>query len=265
MLYTKTWGSKDNPALIFLHGFLGSHTDFNKIYEKLSKSYYCVGVDLPFHGKSNQICPNNYAKFDQIMIDTLKPYTTKTTFLIGYSLGGRVAQRIYSKLKLNGLILISSAIENLNLSQAIERKQLTQKHIESLLKLPFDDFLKQWYQNPLFKTLLKKPKLLQHILSQRQNNNPKLMAKALSFFSPDLFKLNTKVACNINHHLLYIFGHDDQKYREIANNLSAKNSKAWLNITLGASHSTHLEYPCSITSIINQFIGAYHDNMARDK
>ena len=51
-LYSQQQGCKSKPTLVFLHGFLGSSTDWNETVSLLQDDFYCVTIDLPGHGDS---------------------------------------------------------------------------------------------------------------------------------------------------------------------------------------------------------------------
>ena len=58
------------PALIFLHGLLGTQEDWQPVIEKLAKnqphffSYFrCIAVDLPLHGAAKSV---NVVNFEEV-------------------------------------------------------------------------------------------------------------------------------------------------------------------------------------------------------
>ena len=79
--------------LVFLHGLLGTKSDWQKVIENLPH-FRCLSLDLPFHGENKKLSPlkilNKPLNFLKDKIQHLikdEPY-----ILIGYSLGGRIAQ-----------------------------------------------------------------------------------------------------------------------------------------------------------------------------
>ena len=51
-LYHEAIGPADGPALLMLHGGLGSMTDLNPIAERLAGRWRLIGIDLRGHGRS---------------------------------------------------------------------------------------------------------------------------------------------------------------------------------------------------------------------
>lgn len=107
------------PVLVFLHGLLGSKSDWQKVIKKLPH-FQCIALDLPFHGKAKQVVVKNFEQTAQYLSSQIKnKVKDKPYFLIGYSLGGRLSlyyalQSNCEKYNLQGLILEGA---NLGLSK----------------------------------------------------------------------------------------------------------------------------------------------------
>ena len=50
-LHTITLGNPSLPRIVFLHGFLGSGSDWLPVTRELQNDYCCLMVDLPGHGE----------------------------------------------------------------------------------------------------------------------------------------------------------------------------------------------------------------------
>lgn len=93
-----TYGSKRKPALLFIHGFTGSHEGFQYIIPKLEESYYIIVPDLPGFGESS-------LSLDEFTIDSLakklndftQNLPLKKPYLISHSMGGLVAASMLSQ------------------------------------------------------------------------------------------------------------------------------------------------------------------------
>ena len=59
MSYTVS-GDPHRPAILFLHGFLGSSADWAGTISALDERFYCVAPDLPGHGRSLELTPRLY-------------------------------------------------------------------------------------------------------------------------------------------------------------------------------------------------------------
>jgi len=53
-------GPADAPIVLFLHGFMGSLTDWQTVIDALEGEYRCLAVDLPGHGDSTGFSDSAY-------------------------------------------------------------------------------------------------------------------------------------------------------------------------------------------------------------
>lgn len=88
-----TYGDATQPAVIFLHGFRGTHHGFEKIVRELEKNYYCIVPDLPGFGDSDPLSDihslENYIDVVHDFITAVKK--PDKVFLVGHSFGSIVA------------------------------------------------------------------------------------------------------------------------------------------------------------------------------
>ncbi len=79
------------PAILFLHGFLEDQSMWNGVVENLPKTYRKITLDLPGHGKSDNLgyihTMEEMAEVVKALLDHLK---LKKVFLAGHSMGGYV-------------------------------------------------------------------------------------------------------------------------------------------------------------------------------
>jgi 2-succinyl-6-hydroxy-2,4-cyclohexadiene-1-carboxylate synthase len=158
--------------LVFLHGFLGSHRDWENVVRELGST--CIAFDLPGHGAS----PFD-KDFDSLFLKGVRDL--ESFHLIGYSMGGRLAAQFAARHpeKIKRLTLLST---HPGLKSFEERKRRLEQDAalaKKIVTIPIDDFLEEWYDQPLFRTLVSK----MDIRSMRQNQNREALAKALVAFS----------------------------------------------------------------------------------
>ncbi len=92
MLYTLETGSKNNPAIVFLHGGGLSSKSWQPVIDRLSAEFFCLAPDLPEQGKSFSIKPfalDDSSKRVSEIIKTKVP--AKKAHVVGLSLGGALA------------------------------------------------------------------------------------------------------------------------------------------------------------------------------
>ena len=101
MLYSRTIGT--GPDLVLLHGWGFNSELFNDLIEQYKGQYRITVVDLPGHGRSNDI-DGGLDKWCDEIIKTLP----KNPILLGWSLGGLLAIKIATKITISQLILVAS-------------------------------------------------------------------------------------------------------------------------------------------------------------
>ena len=96
--------------IIFLHGLLGTKNDWQQVIENLPH-FNCIALDLPFHGQAKDIEVTNFEDSAEYLAQQIKSAVkNEPYFLVGYSLGGRIAlyyalQAQMERYNLQGVIL----------------------------------------------------------------------------------------------------------------------------------------------------------------
>ncbi|HIM53978.1 MAG TPA: alpha/beta fold hydrolase [Gammaproteobacteria bacterium] len=101
MLYSSTIGTGQD--LVLLHGWGFNSELFNDLIKQYKGQYRITAVDLPGHGRSNDI-DGGLDKWCDEIIKTLP----KNPILLGWSLGGLLAIKIATKIAISKLILVAS-------------------------------------------------------------------------------------------------------------------------------------------------------------
>ncbi|MFZ7276205.1 2-succinyl-6-hydroxy-2,4-cyclohexadiene-1-carboxylate synthase [Avibacterium endocarditidis] len=229
------------PYLVFLHGLLGTKADWQKIIEKLPH-FPCVALDLPFHGENKQLAAKDFAQSAEILSAQIQSAVqNQPYFLIGYSLGGRLAlyyalQTEVKKGDLQGLILEGA---NLGLTCEQERQQRWQNDCDWAQRFathPAHQVLADWYQQPVFAHLTSAQR--QALIQRRQANcgeNIAQMLKATSLAKQPDFR--PQVRSN-SLPIFYLCGENDSKFRQMA-----VENQLNLHLIPNAGHNAHQENP----------------------
>ena len=93
-LFTTTRGSPQNPAVLCLHGLLGSSRTLIKLATELEKKFFVILPDQKGHGHSPHAASNEEYTLKSLaadVIDVLDHYKISKTHLIGHSMGARVS------------------------------------------------------------------------------------------------------------------------------------------------------------------------------
>jgi len=122
--------------LIFLHGLLGTKSDWQKVIENLPH-FRCLSLDLPFHGENKAVAVEDFeqtAQFLESQIQSLirdEPY-----ILIGYSLGGRIAQYYALHAQVQRGNLQAVILEGANLGLQSEQEKQSRLVNDKIAKQP---------------------------------------------------------------------------------------------------------------------------------
>lgn len=238
---------------------MGSSEDFSEVISSLSPQFCCLAVDLPGHGKTKVIdgdAANRYAMPNtaRALIHLLDRLEIDQCFLVGYSMGGRLA--LYLMLafpsRFAGVVL-ESASPGLKMQQArSQRRQLDEQRARQLETSDFREFLANWYKQPLFQSLAKRPDFARAI-ERRLQNNPSELAKSLRYMGtgvqPSLWE-------KLPHNpipLLLLVGEWDEKFRAINAQIVGLTPNAELAIIANSGHTIHLENADEWVTRVKQF------------
>lgn len=132
----------ENGTIIFLHGFSGSANDWDFLIQEVSKSYYCIAIDIPPFGLSEKSLEINYSNQNtlNLLVNAIKYLTSESSIekfvLVGHSMGGNISIKLtnYISEKIEKIILIDAAynISNEN-SQQFSLSQSEAKNLSVLL------------------------------------------------------------------------------------------------------------------------------------
>ena len=147
-------GQTGFPWLVFLHGFSGDCREWQTVGEAF-QDYSRLYIDLPGHGGSADISVSGFDDVNVLLRNTLLSYNIHNYWLVGYSLGGRVAMMAACQ-EMPGLcgLVVEGGHPGLQGEEARVQRRLSDGRwaarfrAESLREV-FND----WYQQPVFSSL----------------------------------------------------------------------------------------------------------------
>ncbi len=254
-------GKLDKPLILFLHGFMGNIEEFDEAIKLLSDDFSYLKIDLPGHGKTQLLGRDEYytmANTAYALINLLDELKITKCFLIGYSMGGRLA--LYLALHFPERffkVVLESASPGLPTeAEQLERikfdTQIGSKLTRSLEKSDFAAFLSNWYNQPIFGYIKNRPEY-DRMIKIRLQNNPLELDKSLRFMGtgcqPSLWdKLeDNKIP------ILLLVGEYDQKFITINTNMSKICKFSQLKIISNAGHNIHFENTLEFVENIKYF------------
>ncbi|BEU05107.1 2-succinyl-6-hydroxy-2,4-cyclohexadiene-1-carboxy late synthase [Agarivorans sp. OAG1] len=257
-MHFSVYGQNQHPCLVFLHGFLGSGSDWQTQIAELSQHYYCVTVDIAGHGMSAQqrLKPRNAFKdFSHQLTTCLKRLKIAHYHLVGYSLGGRLALQ-HALLAPKGIerLVIESA--NTGLSDEDARQQRLvhdNRWADRWLTEPLDTLINEWYQQAVFANLTSQQR--QQLIQRRQHQDRQGIAATLRATSLGLQQDLSRQLGQLKMPLDFIGGSLDNKYQALAKQLQQDYPRLKCHIIEGAGHNCHFEQPTlfleQLSSVLN--------------
>ena len=88
----KTYGTA-GPTLVILHGLFGNLDNWQTLARKWATDYTVVLLDLRNHGRSPHAEEMSYPLMAQDVAETLEALDIHTCYLLGHSMGGKVAMQ----------------------------------------------------------------------------------------------------------------------------------------------------------------------------
>jgi 2-succinyl-6-hydroxy-2,4-cyclohexadiene-1-carboxylate synthase len=239
-------GFNKNPALVLLHGFMGTGCDWGHVTDALACDYYCICVDLPGHGMSQNVplaARSGFRQTHKLLEQTLKRLGVEHYAMLGYSLGGRIAM-YHAAQKPKGLraLLLESAHPGLADEQARQERLEHDVRWANRLRIePITRVLVDWYQQGIFANLT--PEQRSEQIRLKAHCAPEPIAKMLEATSlgmqPDLraklYALSLPIAL--------INGKRDAKFCNINEQLAPQLAQATWLLFRGAGHNIHFEQP----------------------
>jgi 2-succinyl-6-hydroxy-2,4-cyclohexadiene-1-carboxylate synthase len=256
------WGPREQPAVVFLHGFLGSGLDWAPVAEGLSDRYFCVAPDLPGHGGHRELPVGpGLAEVAGDLLSRLDALGVERCALGGYSMGARVALYLTAHYpdRVSALIFESGSPGMPDAAAREERR--AQDHalacrLEAIGgdQAAFRAFLEEWHAQPLFASLGQDPARREKLIELRQQNNPPGLAAALRALSagaqPDLWPSLEELDLPV----LLIAGERDPRYRGIAAAMRERLPRASFYLASGCGHNVHFENPGGYTTAVRAFL-----------
>jgi len=251
----------DKPYIVFLHGFIGQLDEFDEVIKLLGTEFSYLTLDLPGHGKTQVLGDDKCYTIEQTaqaLIYLLDELNISKCFLVGYSMGGRLAlyltlnfpERFYK------VVLESTspglATETEQLERIKKDEQIARKLSRCVVRNEFKEFLLNWYNQPIFGAIKNCPEF-DIMLENRLQNQPLELAKSLRFMGtgsqPSLWE---KLKDNTVP-LLLLVGMNDEKFININTKIAELCKLAQVKIISNSAHNIHLENTQEFVQQIQDF------------
>lgn len=163
-------------AVIYLHGFMGSGSDWWPVIDFFGDEFRCMAVDLPGHGSSsfNALSNCTVEAVATSLLTYLRTVGIQDCVVVGYSLGARVALQMAvlasksSGVRISKVVSISGSAGISDSSERAARARQDDILADSLRTDGLNKFLEHWYQGPLWTGLQQRTGLFQSVLNRRR-------------------------------------------------------------------------------------------------
>ena len=233
----------DLPCLVWLHGFLGRGQEW-AMFQEAFADWPQLRVDLPGHGGSAAVTADGFPAVDKLLRNTLISYNILKYWLVGYSLGGRVAMYHACQSENAGLrgLIVEGGHPGLADPVARKNRQASDRAwAQRFLQAPLREVLMDWYQQPVFSSLTHKER--DELSRLRGQNNPATLSAMLEATSlgvqPDLHACLQKLRVPFH----YVCGERDEKFRTVAASL-----RLTPQLIPTAGHNAHRENPAAFSA-----------------
>lgn len=241
-------GQAGYPWLVFLHGFSGDCREWQAVGQRFA-AWPRLYLDLPGHGGSREVAVSGFADVCQQLQQTLAHHQVQDYWLIGYSLGGRIAMVFASQPRhgLRGLVVEGGHPGLQDDHQRHQRYQADSAWAARFRQQPLAEVFADWYQQPVFASLSASQR--QALVTLRSHNSGENLAAMLEATSlavqPDL-----RAALHTRRYAFhYLCGEYDAKFRALASDTGATT-----HIIDHAGHNAHRENPAAVAACLAQLL-----------
>ena len=254
----KVSGREDLPTIVFLHGFTGSVSTWQEVWDSLEGSFRLIAVDLMGHGKSAK--PSDASRYEMAAqladLDALFAELKLNNFtLVGYSMGGRIAlayTREYPD-HVKSLILESTSPGLRTAEERALRVAADLKLAKRIEAEGIEHFVDFWEQIPLFQSQRNlSVEVRRKVREERLGQDEKGLSRSLQGIGtgsqPSYWSVLGEMTCPI----LLITGEIDGKFVGISREMKNKFPSSVHEIVKNAGHAIHVEKPTLFATMIKE-------------
>ncbi len=246
-------GRFGSPPVVFLHGFMGTHQDWSSVASEVNAD--CLLVDLPGHGETPLGTVPTLDTWAAELADEIDSAFGGPAFVVGYSMGGRLALRLAQRFpeRVRRLALISASPGIEDQKERTDRAAFDSARAVSI-RADFEAFRAQWYAAPLFAL---NEEQAAHASARRAAMDPESAATLIETLSPGRQPSSWAVLDGLRGPVLAVCGERDTKYAALTRRVAERLSERVVRVELaGVGHSVHLDAPKALSPLINEWLNA---------
>jgi 2-succinyl-6-hydroxy-2,4-cyclohexadiene-1-carboxylate synthase len=250
-------GDAGIPTVLFLHGFMGSAEDWREVTAALDDRFRCLAVDLPGHGSSLGLPPEDYTieEAERALLQLLDELGVGRPTIVGYSMGGRLALylALHHPERCAGLFLESASPGIEDAAQRRARREADEEWV-GRLEEDFGTFLADWYRQPLFASLARHEGLVEAMIEARARNDPAELARSLRGMGTGRGSSLWGELADIRVPALAVAGELDKKFVEISHRMASISALVRVAVVPGAGHNVRAEVPRTYLGLLETFL-----------
>ncbi|MBC1243680.1 2-succinyl-6-hydroxy-2,4-cyclohexadiene-1-carboxylate synthase [Listeria welshimeri] len=239
----------EKPVLLMLHGFTGSNKTFQESITHIEEHFSIVAPDLLGHGKTDS--PDEIERYSierivEDLVTIIQELKIMQCFVLGYSMGGRVATAFASAHPemVRGLILVSS-------SPGLAQKDLQESRVQADNRLAdmlesegIRSFVDYWEKLALFASQeVLSDELKKRIRLERLAQNPNGLAMSLRGMGTGKQPSYWNHLADFTFPVLLMTGSLDEKFEKIAQEMQQLLPNSTHVTVQNAGHAVYLEQP----------------------
>lgn len=236
---------------------MGSGSDWNGVVSALEEKFYCVVVDLPGHGLSLRLPSETYTVEGAAreLLTLISGLHTNSPILVGYSMGGRLALHLALRHpeQCRALFLESASPGLEDAADQNARRRADEEKARRLESGDFEEFLKDWYEQPVFTSLARNKELLRQTFESRLSNVPEELAKSLRGMGTGSQTPLWQELDGLSVPTLAVAGELDGKFVQIGRRMEAESRMVRFVRMPGASHKLHAESTGGYIRLLQDF------------
>ncbi len=239
---------------------MGAATDWEPVIDALGDRFFCIAADLPGHGGSLRLPDDAYTieGAGRAVIGLLDGLGVERAVLAGYSMGGRLA--LYVALRhpgrCAGLVLESASPGLEDAAARADRRRADEEKAARLESGDFEEFLRDWYRQPLFAPLARDEDLLRRTVEARRANVPRELARSLRGMGTGSQPSLWEELAGLRLPALALAGELDEKYVALARRMAGLSRNLRADIVPEAGHNVHAESPREHLEALERFMRA---------
>ncbi len=255
------------PAVVYLHGFLGSAEDFREDVERLGARRPAHALTLPGHGPGAAPIgfeggatpgPRIDIAFDDV-VDALAGELARLSeappCVIGYSMGGRLALALAARhpASVDRVVAISASAGIPDAEARARRAGRDRRLADRLRAWDFPAFVAAWYALPLFSGI-RDDAGFDALVRRRLSGSPGRLADALDVLTPGRQPYVAPLLARRDVPVLLVAGDRDRHYVALHREIAAGRPGITARVVAGAHHAVHVANPRATRAHIDEFL-----------